>query len=119
MKEIKKYLKIKGITLKKLSEGTGIGIHSLNKIINQAPYKTKQGIRFRETRYIREAIAKFLGLPYELVWGPHAPLFLEKLIQVELFKKLEGEKQEAVARILEAPCSKSCGDNNHTRSLSP
>jgi len=93
MNLIQALIKAKGLSQKELCRRIGIPYHSYIKVITRAPYYTKSGeVRFRECRYIREAIADWLGYPYDLIWGPGADVFLKRLIGDEIERQLEAEK---------------------------
>lgn len=89
-----KLLKVKGLTQADLCEELDLAYHSLNKVVAEARYRTKSGeIRIRECRYIREAIARWLDAPYDLVWGRYKDVFLSQLIRDEIERQSQAEKK--------------------------
>lgn len=102
MSLIDQLLKAKGLTKQELARLLGVPYHSLIKTLKPTPYYTKAGEkRYRECRYIREAIAAWLGYPYERVWGPNSAALLKNLIKEEIILqtaadkyRLEVQKQE-------------------------
>ncbi|MEW6263355.1 MAG: helix-turn-helix transcriptional regulator [Thermodesulfobacteriota bacterium] len=85
---LKLYLKVNGITQQDLARAAGIGAHSINKVVNQSPYRCKSGIRPYVTQHVREAIAQALDLPVEDLWGPDADRRLRRLIQARAATRL-------------------------------
>lgn len=84
MNNLQTYLKIKGITAADITEGTGCGYHSVQK--------TLKGLR--KGRIVREAIAKYLNLPYTHIWGSASGRHIKQLIQQAI---KDTAKQRAVA----------------------
>jgi len=91
---IKQLIKAKGLTLQKAAQQAGVGYHSFQKVVIRAPIRTPNGVKFRETRRVREKIAAWLGCPYELIWGPGSDFFLKKLIAEEIERQVEAEKSK-------------------------
>ena len=96
------YLKVKNIAHKDLAEVTGIGVHSITKTINAAPYRTKSGFHRRRSPKVRRAIALALGLPYAHLWGPRAGDHLGRLIREEIQKQTAARAASLEAKYLTA-----------------
>jgi len=94
IKLIKELIKAKGLTLKEVAGELGLGYHLFEKVVIRAHSKTKNGIKFYETRHVREKIAAWLGYPYDLIWGPNADYFLKKLIAEEIERQVKDEKDQ-------------------------
>ena len=79
----------KGLSKRDLAEILGIGYHSLVKTLHPTPWYTRGGEKkYRECRQVRQAIAEWLGVPYEKVWGPNAACTLKQLIKEEVERQL-------------------------------
>jgi len=94
MNLVKELIKAKGLTLKEVAAEVKVGYHLFEKVVIRAHSKTKNGIKFYETRHVREKIAAWLGYPYDLIWGPNADHFLKKLITEEIERQVEDEKDQ-------------------------
>jgi hypothetical protein len=58
-------------------------------VLAQCQYRTRSGrIRTRATARIRKAIADYLSLPYEVLWGPQASRHLRRLIEEEIDRQV-------------------------------
>ena len=89
MKLINDLIRYKGLSKRELADILGVGYHSLVKTLHPTPWYTRRGEKkFREGRQVREAIADWLGLPYEKVWGPNAACVLKRLIREEVERQL-------------------------------
>lgn len=89
---IDKILKVRGMSKRRLAPTIGVPYHSLIKTLKPTAFRLKSGeIRFRECRYIREAVARWLGAPYELVWGPGSVHFLRRLLREEVERRAQAE----------------------------
>ena len=94
---IKELMHTKGLSLIQVSREIKVGYHSLSKTLTPSPWRTKSGeIRFRECRYIREALAEWVGCPYDLMWGPGAEYFLKTMIRDEIGRQCELEKERKI-----------------------
>lgn len=92
---IQKIIKVRGLTQKQLCEQLGLPYHSFIKVVGLAPYRLKSGeVRHYNARHIRQAVADWLGVPYDLVWGPNAGFFLKRLLKEEIEQQLEIERQK-------------------------
>ena len=96
MNLVKELIKAKGLTLKEVAAEVKFGYHLFEKVVIRAHSKTKNGIKFYETRHVREKIAAWLGYPYDLIWGPNADHFLKKLIAEEIERQVKNEKDQRI-----------------------
>lgn len=68
-----------GETLATVASKNRLSYQSLTIIAKQVPN--------RENRKTRKILASYLGVPYEVLWGPNSNELLEEEIQKELIKK--------------------------------
>lgn len=95
MNLLSKVIRAKGYTIKDLSKELSIGYHSLFKVVECTRYLSKKGIVHQyQAKYIRKAVAEWLGLPFEHVWGPNAAFYLKSLLREEIEKQAEAEKEQ-------------------------
>jgi len=90
----------RGYSLKNVAAGIGVGYHLLQKVVKHAPvHRSRSGARY-ETRHVREKVARWLNLPYDLVWGPESEKFLRKMIAKEIRRQAERTAAEGINRKL-------------------
>lgn len=83
-------IRAKGTTIKQLSDTLNIPYHSVFKVCRQSTRRTKTGrTYYYKARYIREAVANWLGLPYDHVWGPNSAAHLKPLLRKEIEQQIE------------------------------
>lgn len=80
MNDLQRLLKLRGMTMQRLADETGFGMHSVQKTVKGA----------RPTPAIREAVAVFLELKVEQCFGPSSGKVLRRLIAKEI--KLSARK---------------------------
>lgn len=74
MNDLQQLLTVRDISLRDLAAAIGYGYHSVQKAVKGT----------RPNLLIMEAIAVYLDLSYDQVWGDQAPLTLRRLIRQEL-----------------------------------
>jgi lambda repressor-like predicted transcriptional regulator len=90
MNLLQRYLEIRGIRLTTLAAETGYGKDTVYKIVAGARYKTKGGTtRIRKSPHVRRAIADYLGVPVDYLWGPSSSRHLKQMIRKEIERKAE------------------------------
>ena len=102
MNLLQRYLKVRGIRMTALAAETGYGKHTVYKIVASTHYKTRGGAtRIRKSPHVRRAIADYLGVPVDHLWGPSSSRHLKQMIRKEIERKAE-EAAKAKAQALEA-----------------
>ena len=86
---LQKYIRLRGFTTAELADQTGMGYHSVQKVLIMSPYSTRGGLQFRRSPEVRAAIAAALCLPYDHAWGPSAARHLRRYIQKEIVRQAE------------------------------
>lgn len=90
-------IKAKCQTVGNLSEEINIPYHSLFKVCRESIQRTKTGkIYPYKARYIRQAVADWLGAPYDLVWGLNAAVYLKLLLKKEIERQADIEKEQKI-----------------------
>lgn len=90
MTHLQRYLKLKKITARDVSRGTGLGYHTV--------FKTIRGDR--TAKHVRQAIADHLYLPYSHVWGAASAKHLVKQINLEIEARTVAERIRLRTRFL-------------------
>lgn len=79
MNYLKRYLALKGVDVKTIANETGYGYHAVQKTV----------LGHRSSRIVRAAIADYLELPYDHVWGINAPRHLRRYIRDEIERRVQ------------------------------
>ncbi len=74
---LQKLLSLRRISATQIASDTGLGYHAVQKTIKNQRHSSR----------IRGAIAKYLDLDYEYLWGEQAADYLKELIRCEIDKK--------------------------------
>jgi hypothetical protein len=90
MNNLQKYLDLLGVTAVHIAEATGLSYHSVQKNI--------KGVRVNFS--VRAAIAHYMGLPYQHVWGDSSSRMLGELIRQEIVSQAESERERWLAQYL-------------------
>lgn len=90
MNDLQKYLDLRNITAAQIAKEIELGYHSVQKNI--------RGVRNNPP--VREAIALYLGLGYDELWGNDSPRILRRLIRQEINRKAEKERARLRTRYL-------------------
>ncbi len=90
MNNLQTYLEIKGLTAADISVGTKCGYHSVQKNI--------KGVR--NNRFVREAIATYLDVPYTHIWGAASGRHIRKMI-LQAIKETANQRARAEQQRLE------------------
>lgn len=90
MNNLQKYLALRGITAFEIAQATGCNYHSVQKTIKGA----------RLVKAVQPAIAEYLGLQPQQLWGPGAPARLRRMIREEIDRRAEGERARLTERYL-------------------
>lgn len=90
MNTLQRYLDLFGLNATQIAEATGLGYHSVQKNI--------KGVRANPS--VRKAIASYLGLPCQQVWGDDSFRVLGGLILDEIINQTEKERKRLLARYL-------------------
>ena len=83
---LENYLKIHKISYSEIARHIGCNTSYVQKTVKKDTYPTKRGPKPRQNQKLRQAIADYLKLPYDLVWGEQAKQYLAGAISVELSK---------------------------------
>lgn len=88
--EIKRLLKLRGISLKKLAEDKGLSYFFLAKFLLQITYETHEGKKIRYVAvHVRKALAEALQISFNELWSEQGKKTLQDLIDKEIEKKIE------------------------------
>lgn len=80
MNDLQRLLKARKISMQKLGDQLGIGMHMVQKVVKGT----------RVTPHIQRAIAEYLGFSVEQCFGPESSGFLRPFVDLEI-KKLRNE----------------------------
>jgi len=73
------YVQLKtGENMGTIAEKLQISYHSLIKVI--------QKLQYRENRQTRTALAEYLGVPYDVLWGPDSDLKIRQEVKKEIHR---------------------------------
>jgi hypothetical protein len=92
---LENYLKIHKISYSEIARHVGCNVSYIQKTVKEEAYPTKSGLKPRQNQKLRQAIADYLRLPYELVWGDQSKQYLIGAISITLSKftySSEGER---------------------------
>lgn len=90
MNDLQKYLALRKVTARQIADATKANYHSVQKTI--------KGTRIIQVA--KPAIAGYLGVAEELLWGDDAPTALRLLISQEIDRRAERERARLRARYL-------------------
>jgi hypothetical protein len=98
---LKKLLLLKKRTLRAAAKDIHVGYHSLVKTLTPPQYQKQDGhTYYREFRNVREAIAAWLGCPYDLIWGAGGHMYLRHLILDEIHRECKAWEQDRIVQLL-------------------
>lgn len=87
---LQKLLSLRDLSVSQIANATGLGYHAIQKTIKQQRCRPET----------RQAIAQFLGLPYDHLWGDCANEHLNRLIRQEIEKHTACHQQSLRATYL-------------------
>ncbi len=90
MNYLQKYLELKGIAVITIARETGHGYHAVQKTV----------LGHRSGRIVRQAIADYLELPYDHVWGINAARHLKGYIRAEIERRIRVQRNHLRKRYL-------------------
>lgn len=97
MNNLQRLLKLRGLTIQRISDEIGQGYHITQKVIKRATYKRKDGsIAVRSSKPVEDGVARLLGLSHAEVWGNRSDITLRRLIKEEI--KTQARQQEKKMR---------------------
>jgi len=67
-----------GESLPSLAEKLGVSYHSLFKVVQKSSN--------RENRKTRSILAEFLGVDYDVLWGPESDQKIKKMVEEEILR---------------------------------
>ncbi|MDR1398037.1 MAG: hypothetical protein LBJ14_09955 [Desulfarculales bacterium] len=83
---LENYLKIHKISYSEIARHIGCDVSYVQKTVKEVAYSTKNGLKPRQNQKLRQDIADYLRLPYELVWGEPSKQYLIGAISIALSK---------------------------------
>jgi hypothetical protein len=93
-KLLKELLLLKEKTLRNAAKDIHVGYHSLVKTLTPPEYQKQDGNTYlREFRNIRQALADWLEVPYDFLWGSGGHLYIARLIRDEVMRQCDAEKE--------------------------
>lgn len=79
MNDLQRLLKLRGITMQRLADETGFGMHTVQK--------TVKGVR--GVAGVQQAVADYLGVKVDQCFGPTSSVTLRRLIAQEIKRKAQ------------------------------
>lgn len=86
MNNLQRYLDLRGLTAQAIALAIGIGYHTVQKTIKG----------HRRCPRIRIAIATYLGLDAEKLWGRGSVLYIRKAVAEEASRQAETKRREII-----------------------
>lgn len=102
MNHLQSYLRLKGISAQQIHLATGLGYHAV--------VKTIKGVR--KGRVVRQAIADYLQVPYEHIWGTGSARHLKRMIQQAINDRAQAENRRLQQRYLDKSLTESRAASN-------
>ena len=90
MNDLQRYMDLCGITCTDIAAGTRLGYHSVQKVVKG----------HRRAPKIRAAIAYYLGLDPDKLWGRGAAMYLRARIAVEAARQAEAKRLEILSKYI-------------------
>jgi len=84
LNDLQKLLRLKKITLRQIAHVSGVGYHSLQKVV--------KGVR--KTPSVRRAIASYLNVTPEALWGPKSHTVIYYLMEKEIEHQACDKREE-------------------------
>lgn len=93
MNNLQRLLKLRGITMQRLGDETGFGMHTVQK--------TVKGVR--AVAAVQLAVAEYLGLHVSQCFGPASARHLRRLIAMEIKRETRAYRENLKKKMLASP----------------
>jgi len=107
MNDLQKLLRLKNVSVLQLSEEIGIGYHTVQK--------TVKGLPHRKNRIVQTAVAEWLGLTVDQVFGPHAQRTLARHLELAIKDRAQRVSERLIGKYL--PQKRSLADTTGRRNV--